>query len=79
MRTLIIDDEPKAIELLKGYLTSFEHVQLLQTFRNGISALEYLNSHEVDLIFLELEILYLPQPMLNLQPRVTTSKLLIIW
>lgn len=59
MRTLIIDDEPKAIELLKGYLTSFEQVQLLQTFRNGISALEFLNSHEVDLIFLDINMPHL--------------------
>ncbi len=59
MRTLIIDDEPKAIELLKGYLASFEQVQLLQTFRNGISALEFLNSQEVDLIFLDINMPHL--------------------
>ena len=54
MKVIIVDDEPKAIELIKGYLDNFSNAELVATFRNGLKAFEYLNTNEVDLIFLDI-------------------------
>ena len=55
MRTVIIDDEPKAIELLKTYVKMFRDLELTGTFRNGLKAFEFLSKNEVDLILLDIE------------------------
>lgn len=54
MKVIIVDDEPKAIELLRSYLNHFNKMELVGTFRNGLKAFEYLNKNSVDLIFLDI-------------------------
>lgn len=54
MKAIIVDDEPRAIELLSNYLKHFEGIELLATFRNGLKAFEYISSSNVDLIFLDI-------------------------
>lgn len=54
MKVIIVDDEPRAIELLTGYLKHFEGIELLATFRNGLKAFEFISSSDVDLIFLDI-------------------------
>jgi two-component system, LytTR family, response regulator len=54
MRAIIVDDEPKAIELIKGYLEHFNNIELVATFRNGLKAFEYINNEPVDVIFLDI-------------------------
>ena len=52
MNCVIIDDEPAAIEVLKFHLSSIPFVTLQKSFRNPLDALDYLQKHEVDLLFL---------------------------
>lgn len=54
MKAIIVDDEPKAIELLKNYLQHFQSIELVNSFRNGFKVLEYLAKEKVDLIFLDI-------------------------
>lgn len=54
MRAIIVDDEPKAIELLKSYLQHFNSIHLVETFRNGLKAFEFLSKEKVDLVFLDI-------------------------
>lgn len=54
MKAIIIDDEPKAIELLKGYLSHFRSIELVGTYRNGLKAFEFLSKEPVDLILLDI-------------------------
>lgn len=54
MKTIIVDDEPKAIELLKSYLSHFNQFELVSVFRNGLKAIEYLSHQQVDLVFLDI-------------------------
>lgn len=54
MKAIIVDDEPRAIELLSNYLKHFEGIELLATFRNGLKAFEYISSSDIDLIFLDI-------------------------
>lgn len=54
MKAIIVDDEPKAIDLLKKYLEHFNRIELMATFRNGLKAYEYISQHRVDIIFLDI-------------------------
>lgn len=59
MNAIIIDDEPKAIELLKNYVQHFKNIKLTGTFRNGMRALEFLAENDVELIFLDINMPHL--------------------
>lgn len=59
MTVIIVDDEPKAIELLSSYLAHFSNFELVATFRNGLKALAYLNENMVDVIFLDINMPHL--------------------
>ena len=54
MKAILVDDEPKAIELLKSYLSHFSSIELVGTFRNGLMAFEFLSKEPVDLILLDI-------------------------
>jgi DNA-binding LytR/AlgR family response regulator len=54
MRAIIVDDEPKAIELIKQHLEHFSRIELVSTFRNGLKAFEFLSKEPIDLIFLDI-------------------------
>lgn len=54
MKAIVVDDEPKAIELLKSYLSHFSSIELVGTFRNGLKAIEFLSKEHVDLILLDI-------------------------
>jgi two-component system LytT family response regulator len=51
---IIIEDEPLAQERLKGYIQKLSYLRLLAVFDNGIEALSFLQTHPVDLIFLDI-------------------------
>ena len=59
MKVIIVDDEPKAIELIASYLSHFSKFQLVSTFRNGLKALEFLNTNPVDVVFLDINMPHL--------------------
>jgi len=51
---LIIDDEPIAHDIIKGYCDLLPAMQLQKHCYDAIEALSYLSDHPVDLIFLDL-------------------------
>jgi two-component SAPR family response regulator len=55
IKCIIIDDEPLAIDLLKDYVTKAEGFELVGTFTNPIEALQQVESLDVDLIFLDVQ------------------------
>jgi two-component system, LytTR family, response regulator len=59
MKAIIVDDEPKAIELIKSYLQHFGLIELIGTFRNGLKAFEFMNQEDVGLIFLDINMPHL--------------------
>lgn len=55
IKCIAVDDEPLALDIIKDYISQVPFLKLLKTFKDGISALEYLASNNVDLIFLDIE------------------------
>jgi DNA-binding LytR/AlgR family response regulator len=51
---LIIDDEPIAHDIIKGYCDLLPNMELKKHCYDAIEALDYLSKHQVDLIFLDL-------------------------
>jgi len=51
---VIIDDEPAAIEVLQFHLNKIPSMELKASFRDPLEALDYLQKHKVDLIFLDI-------------------------
>ncbi|WP_304247569.1 LytTR family DNA-binding domain-containing protein [Parabacteroides gordonii] len=52
---IIIEDEPLAIEKLTHFILKLESIRLLRSFSSAISAIDYLKTNTVDLIFLDIE------------------------
>jgi two-component system LytT family response regulator len=53
MKCLLIDDEPKALEILRKYVERVHFLELAEAFRDPVHALAYLAAQPVDLIFLD--------------------------
>lgn len=49
---IIIEDEPLAIGKLTHFISKLESIRLLQSFNSAITAVDYLRTNKVDLIFL---------------------------
>ncbi len=55
MRCLIIDDEPLAINLLKGYLSKVSDLELVKATPDVFEALKIAQTESIDLIFLDIQ------------------------
>ena len=54
LKAIIIDDEPLAINVLKNYVEQIKELKLVDTFSNAVDASTFLQSNEVDIIFLDI-------------------------
>jgi len=54
IKCVIIDDEPLAIKVIETHLKEFDNIEVLGTFNSSISALPLLESGEVDVVFLDI-------------------------
>lgn len=54
LKYIIVDDESVAHDIIKKYCSLLPNMQLMQDCYDAIEAIEYLNNHTVDLIFLDL-------------------------
>lgn len=73
---IIVEDEPLAMERLQNYVGKLPFLQLQRCFDNGIDALVYLNSHPVQLLFLDINMAELTGIQL-LQAKQTGSEVII--
>jgi DNA-binding LytR/AlgR family response regulator len=56
MKCIIIEDEPLATKVLVDYISQVPFVELMETFKDALLAIEYLQDHTVDLIFLDIHL-----------------------
>lgn len=52
---IAIDDEPLALDKMRNYILRVGYLDLLETFDNGLDALEFIKENKVDLIFLDIQ------------------------
>ena len=55
IRSLIVDDKPLAIDILSDYARKIPGIELQGSFQNPLEALDHLGRHQVDLIFLDIQ------------------------
>ena len=55
IQTLIIDDEPLALDVLETYITKMPDLKLVGRCSNAIEANDFLRKNQVDLIFLDIQ------------------------
>jgi two-component system, LytTR family, response regulator len=55
IKTLIIDDEPLAIEIVKEYLSDFPQFEIVRICQNGFEGLKAIQEINPDLIFLDVQ------------------------
>lgn len=56
VRCIIVEDEKPAQEILKSFISKTDWLELTGVFDDGVSALDFLNKNDVDLIFLDIQI-----------------------
>jgi len=54
MKCLVIDDEPKAVEILCDYIEKAPDLECAAAFRDPLKALNYIQNNPVDLLFLDI-------------------------
>ncbi len=54
MNCIVVDDEPLALDLIKGYILKTDSLNLIDSFTNPFKALNYLLNNKVELIFLDI-------------------------
>jgi len=59
IRCLIIDDEPLALDLLESFIAKIPFLCCAGKCYNGIEALKFLESHEVEVVFLDISMPHL--------------------
>jgi DNA-binding LytR/AlgR family response regulator len=52
---LIIDDQQEAIDVIQDHLSKFSQINLRKVFTDPIEGLKYLETNQVDLVFLDIE------------------------
>ena len=54
IRTIAIDDEPLALQLVNGYIAKTPFLEHVASFDNPLDAMDFLSGESVDLIFLDI-------------------------
>lgn len=55
IRAIAVDDEPLALEVIKKHAEKTDILQLEATFVNAFEAMDFLNEHDIDLLFLDIK------------------------
>ena len=55
IRTILVDDEPLAIQGLLLRLERFDDVEIIDTCSNGREAIRSIKTHKPDLVFLDIQ------------------------
>ena len=56
MKCIIIEDQPPAQRILKKYIEDYASLELMAIFGDALTAMEYLKSNNVDLMFLDIHL-----------------------
>ena len=54
IKTIAIDDEPKALTIIKSHADKVSFLNLVATFTDPFQGIEYINDHGPDVVFLDI-------------------------
>jgi two-component system, LytTR family, response regulator len=54
MNCIIIDDEPRAIDILQKYIENIPFLHLVKSFRDPMDAINFIHQNKIDLILLDI-------------------------
>ena len=54
IKCIAIDDEPVALDIIRNHVNQIPFLNLVKVYRDAYQAIEYIQSHQVDLIFLDI-------------------------
>jgi len=54
LKCIIIDDEEMARTIIEQYCSKLDHIQIIKQFNNALEAIQFINSNDVDLVFLDI-------------------------
>lgn len=54
LRAIAVDDEPKALEIIQMHTAKVPFLTLCNSFRDPIEAIEWVRTHPIDVIFLDI-------------------------
>ena len=55
LKVIIVDDEPMARSFLQRYCEKNGNLQIAGVFEDAVTALDYLQKNEIDILFLDVE------------------------
>lgn len=55
IRTVIVDDEPHAMEIIRKYAANIPEIEIVGTCSNAIEAFQTIQHNKVDLVFLDIK------------------------
>ncbi|KFZ38715.1 LytTR family transcriptional regulator [Shewanella mangrovi] len=56
MKAIIVEDEPLALEELQYIIQKHSHIDVVETFEDGLDAFKYLQTQQVDVVFLDINV-----------------------
>jgi two-component system, LytTR family, response regulator len=56
IKSIVVEDEPLATKVLVDYISQVPFLELVGTFKDAILATEYIRTHQVQLIFLDIHL-----------------------
>jgi two-component system LytT family response regulator len=54
IKSVAIDDEPKALEIIKNHISKIDYLSMEATFTNPFEAISYINDNKIELVFLDI-------------------------
>ena len=55
IKSILIDDEPLALEVLKSHLVNYPRIEIVNTFSSAGEAMKWLESNQVDVVFTDIQ------------------------
>ncbi|PPL04325.1 LytR/AlgR family response regulator transcription factor [Parapedobacter indicus] len=55
IKTVIVDDEPHALDIIEKYIANFPDLQLVAKCSNAVQAFQILQKNKIDLLFLDIK------------------------
>ena len=53
-KCIVVDDEPLARKIIEDYISEIDDLKLSASLKSGLEAKQYLDNHQIDIVFLDI-------------------------